>query len=301
MLRTHWKLLSLVLAAIVLVVALGVGAAFAAPAAQITSPATDYHQVFLAKLAQILGVDQQKLETAMTQAQSQTLDQAVNDGRLSQQQADFMKQHPQQAQQGGAPFGPGFGPGPMHGGFGGRGPMSGMIGPASQMMGASGSMGMDFGDEFGYLTWMIPHHQEAITTAKLVLANTQHPELKALAENIVETQTEQVAQMQTWLAAWYAGRDTHVDYTPMMRPLTNLSGDALDQTFLEDMVVHHWWAVWASQKVVADDLYQHQELVPFATVGIRDAQAAQIHTMIDMLSRWYGESPMQSMARIHSR
>src|SRR5579859_7179384 len=55
MLRTHWKPLSLVLAAIVVVAALGVGAAFAAPAAQTTSTATDYHQVFLSKLAQNLG------------------------------------------------------------------------------------------------------------------------------------------------------------------------------------------------------------------------------------------------------
>jgi len=213
-------------------------------------------------------------------------------------------------------MGSGFGPGAMmSGGFGfGPGGMMGlgsgaisssaagaMIGAASTMMGGSGAMGMDFSDEFGFLIWMIPHHEEAITTARFVVARTKRPELKALAENIIQTQTVQVAQMRKWLAVWYPGRDTYVDYKLMMqdRLLSKLSGDTLDRTFLEEMVPHHWWAVWASQKLVAQGLYQHQELVPFATVGIRNAQAAQILTMLGMLSRWFGVSPMQEMARIH--
>jgi uncharacterized protein (DUF305 family) len=177
---------------------------------------------------------------------------------------------------------------------------SGQIGSmgAAGMSGMSGTsamaMGMDFRDEFGYLTEMIPHHEEAITTAKIVAANTKHPELKALAENIIQTQTEQVAQMKQWLAAWYPGRDTHVNYTPMMRDLTKLSGDALDRTFLEDMVPHHGWAVWSSQKLISQDLAQHPEVVPFAT-NIRDSQAAQIHTMLGQLSRWFNESAMDVM------
>ena len=119
--RTRWKVLSLVAAAVFVLGAFGVAAAQTAPTAQ---TATNYHQVYLSKLAQLLGVDQAKLESSMTQAQSQTLDQAVKDGRLTQQQADWMKQHMQQAQQGGA----GFGPGMMRGGFGGRGPMGGPFG-----------------------------------------------------------------------------------------------------------------------------------------------------------------------------
>ena len=106
--------------------------------------------------------------------------------------------------------------------------------------------------------------------------------------------------MTQWLAAWDPGRDTRVDYKPMMRDLTSLSGDALDRAFLEDMVPHHWWAVWASDKLVSQDLYQHQELDAFATDGIRIPQATQMHTMVGMLSGWFGENPMQTMARIHS-
>jgi uncharacterized protein (DUF305 family) len=175
------------------------------------------------------------------------------------------------------------------------------------MSGASGAagsspmaMGMDFNDEFGYLIEMIPHHEEAIATAKIVAANTTHPELKALAENIIQTQTEQVAQMKAWLAERYPGRDTSFDYKPMMRDLTKLSGDALDRTFLEDMVPHHGWAVWSSQKLVGQDLAEHQDVVPFAT-NIRDSQASQIHTMLGMLSRWFDESAMDVMARHMAR
>ena len=98
----------------------------------------------------------------------------------------------------------------------------------------------------------------------------------------------------------YPGRDTHVDYKPMMRDLRNLHSAALERTFLQDMIPHHWWAVWASQKLVAQGLATHKQLVPFAITGIRDPQATQIHTMIGMLSRWFDESPMQAMAFLHN-
>jgi hypothetical protein len=186
-----------------------------------------------------------------------------------------------------------------HAGMMGAGSMGGMGMTGATSGASSTAMGMDFNDEFGYLTEMIPHHEEAITTARLVKANTRHPELEALAENIIQTQTEQVTQMKAWLAAWYPGRDTQADYQPMMRDLTKLSGEALDRRFLEDMARHHWWAVSASQKLVGQDLSQHEEVVPFAT-SIRDSQAAQIHTMAGMLTDWFGESRMQVMANIHS-
>ncbi len=146
-------------------------------------------------------------------------------------------------------------------------------------------------DEFGYLTMMIPHHEEAIASARVLQAGTDRPEMRAFAQSIIDTQTREVNQMRAWLAAWYPGRDTTVDYTPMMRDLTGLRGDALDRAFLQDMIPHHMAAVMMSQQLLTRNLAAHPELEPFAR-NIRDTQRAEIMQMHGWLADWFGESGM---------
>ena len=121
------KVFALSLGIVILVGVLGIGAAFASTP---TPTSTNYHDVFVGKVAKILGLDQQKVDSAFTQAQNEMVDEAVKDGQMTQQQADWMKQRQQQMQQGG--FGPGMmGVGPMHGGPRG-GQFGGPWGPQSQ-------------------------------------------------------------------------------------------------------------------------------------------------------------------------
>lgn len=47
---------------------------------------------------------------------------------------------------------------------------------------------------------MIAHHQGAVEMAKLAIANGTDPEIRALAENIVAAQTEEIAFLEGWLA-----------------------------------------------------------------------------------------------------
>jgi len=122
--RKTTKFIALSLGVAVLVGILGIGVAFAADPTP--TPSANYHSVFVNKLASALGVDPSKIDPAIAQARDATIDQAVKDGRITQQQADWMKQRQQQMLQGG--FGPGFGPGMMGGGpRGGRfgGPFGG--------------------------------------------------------------------------------------------------------------------------------------------------------------------------------
>jgi uncharacterized protein (DUF305 family) len=173
----------------------------------------------------------------------------------------------------------------------------GMMGGASGMMsGASGMMGgmAAVEGEFDFLARMIPHHEEAIESARVLLAGTERPEMKAFAEQVIETQSAEVVQMEDWLATWYPGRDTAVDYQRMMRDLTGLTGDALDRAFLDSMVPHHMMAVMMSQQLVTQGLAEHPEVVPFAET-IRDAQHAEIQQMAAWLQAWFGASPMDAM------
>jgi uncharacterized protein (DUF305 family) len=169
--------------------------------------------------------------------------------------------------------------------------MAGMSGMGMSGMSGLAGMGMAVEDEFGYLAMMIPHHEEAIGNAQLLLAGTDRPEMRAFATSIIETQTREVEQMRSWLATWYPGRGTAVDYMPMMRDLTGLRGDALDRAFLADMIPHHMGAVMMSQQLLGQGLATHTELEPFART-VRDAQHAEIVQMRGWLADWFGATGM---------
>jgi uncharacterized protein (DUF305 family) len=153
-------------------------------------------------------------------------------------------------------------------------------GPMDTMGGGMGHAGMSMMvvSEFDYLTRMIPHHEEAIATAGILQRGTGRDDLRAFAASIIRTQTAEVEQMDAWIAAWYPGRDTRVDYQPMMRDLTGLTGDSLDQAFLEDMIPHHMMAVMMSQQLIVRNLAVHTAVVPFAA-NIRDTQSAEMQMM----------------------
>lgn len=105
--------------------------------------------------------------------------------------------------------------------------------------------------ERDFITGMIPHHQEAIDTAHAVLARGgTTPEIRQLAEAIIVAQTAEIAALEEWHEEWYD--EAYVatgDYAPMMRDLSQLSGQALDRTFLEDMVMHHMGAIMMARSV----------------------------------------------------
>lgn len=54
-----------------------------------------------------------------------------------------------------------------------------------------------------FIEEMIPHHQMAVMMSQMLLLNSDRPELQALAQKIIETQTTEINQMRTWYQAWY--------------------------------------------------------------------------------------------------
>lgn len=146
-------------------------------------------------------------------------------------------------------------------------------------------------NEFEFLSLMIPHHEEAIATAQRVLEYSDRPEMQQFAQDIIDVQTAEIEQMEAWLSEWYPDQDTSLTYTPMMRDISQLEGDALDQAFLEDMIMHHMGAVMMSQRLVNHGLVEHQDVQPFAQ-NIADTQRQEIWQMQAWLQDWYGVSSM---------
>ena len=161
----------------------------------------------------------------------------------------------------------------------------------SRSMMAGGSMmpggmtSMRVASEADYLATMIPHHQEAVAAAE-ELSRSARPEMRRLGASIVTTQTAEIDRMQAWLTRWYPRVTPPTDYRPMMRDLSGLSGDALDEAFLEDMIPHHMMAVMMSQQVLMRDLATHDSVERFAQT-VRGDQHAEILTMRTWLAAWF--------------
>jgi uncharacterized protein (DUF305 family) len=54
-----------------------------------------------------------------------------------------------------------------------------------------------------FIDAMIPHHQSAIEMAQVAYRESDNPEIKTLAEGIVEAQTREITQIEGWRQQWY--------------------------------------------------------------------------------------------------
>lgn len=134
-----------------------------------------------------------------------------------------------------------------------------------------------------FLEGMIPHHQEAVDTAKEVVARGgSTPEIKKLAQDIIVAQEKEITMMKTWYKSWY-GKEYVPNpsaYTPMMRDLSSLSGAELDTVFLEDMIMHHMGAIMMANSV--QPYIEHEEITDLAKT-IVETQTVEISLMKSLL------------------
>jgi len=54
-----------------------------------------------------------------------------------------------------------------------------------------------------FMNAMIAHHEGALMMAQDALAKSQRPEIKKLAQEIIDSQQAEIAQMKQWQQAWY--------------------------------------------------------------------------------------------------
>ncbi|ROR90232.1 DUF305 domain-containing protein [Nocardioides aurantiacus] len=179
-------------------------------------------------------------------------------------------------------------------GLASRGPSDPVTGSGSGMGPGAGTgsgtgpgMGADVGEE-RFLADMVAHHEEAITAAR-ELRRSERSEMRAFGRRIVADQTAQVDRMRTWSSQWYGGAPATSTYDPMMRDLTRLDGDRLDETFLVDMTQHHMTAVMMARRLLGSDRLEHAELGSLARTIVRD-QSAEIVQMHRWSRAWFGRS-----------
>ncbi|MDP3685199.1 MAG: DUF305 domain-containing protein [bacterium] len=112
-----------------------------------------------------------------------------------------------------------------------------------------------------FIEQMIPHHEDAITMAKLALEKAQHPEIKQLSQSIIDSQSKEINQMKTWYKEWFGrevptgtqvmgqhgmmgGRGMHMGMMGNESDIQRLEQAAnFDRVFIEEMIPHHQMAV----------------------------------------------------------
>ncbi len=164
-----------------------------------------------------------------------------------------------------------------------------MMGNTDTGMGGMGQMdhmmAMMVSSEREFIEGMIPHHQEAVDTAKEVIERGgTTPEIKQLVEDIVVAQEAEIAELKQWYEDWYGEPYTdNGEYMLMMRELANLSGVEIDRVFLEDMIGHHMGAIMMARSV--QPYIEHDEIAELtqAIVSTQSAEIAQMRQMLQSL------------------
>ena len=155
-----------------------------------------------------------------------------------------------------------------------------------------------------FIDQMIVHHQGAIMSSEHMIADSERPELRQLADNIQQSQSEQIEQMRAWREQWYPDADPMSEMTDLgqmdgmmgsaqmegMMGSTQMEemmgeghmqekmmgGAATDRMFLRMMIPHHQSAIDMSEQAL--ERAEHPELRELAR-QIIDEQTAEIGLM----------------------
>ncbi len=183
----------------------------------------------------------------------------------------------------------------------------------SNNVGMMGMMGYRNGNQPGvmqnsnsidshFIEQMIPHHEDAITMAKLAQTKAQHPEVKELANNIIDSQGKEIIQMKDLYKAWFGkeapagnqvmnqhgmmgnSNSTHMGMMGDASDMTNLENSTdFDRVFVEEMIPHHQMAVMMANMLKNGT--ERPELKKLAD-DIITAQTKEIDQMRQWLKDW---------------
>jgi uncharacterized protein (DUF305 family) len=144
-----------------------------------------------------------------------------------------------------------------------------------------------------FIDTMIRHHQMAIDMMKLVDQRAAHADLKSMARKGMETQQQEIQQLQDWKAAWYPDKQDAINMKMpgmmesmkgmSMDKLSSTNGDAFDRMFIDMMSKHHRGAVAMGKDAIKKAT--HPELKQLAQ-KIIDEQTEEVAQMARWKKEW---------------
>jgi uncharacterized protein (DUF305 family) len=190
----------------------------------------------------------------------------------------------------------------------GDGSMSQSPGMPMPGMNHGSSMNMSLGPkdenfDLRFIDGMTPHHEGAVTMAQEALQKSQRPEIKQLAQAIIDAQQKEITQMKEWRTAWYPSASaTPMMYSSEMGHMMPMSeemksnmmmntdlgaaDDQFDLRFINAMLPHHEGAVtMAKEAFQKSDRPEIKELAQ----NIITSQQQEIAQMQQWKKAWYGQ------------
>lgn len=140
---------------------------------------------------------------------------------------------------------------------------------------------------------MIPHHEQAVEMADIVLAKPDlDPRVADLAERIRAAQEPEIATMRSWLEAWGAEADAHggMDHgddgmltEEELAELEAADGATASTRFLEGMIAHHEGAVAMAQQELDDGEDPDALALAASIVDAQQREIDEMRTLLDAL------------------
>ena len=151
-----------------------------------------------------------------------------------------------------------------------------------------------------FIEQMIPHHEGAVSMAKMALTKSKRPEIKNLANAIITGQTKEIGDMTLWYKNWFgkdvpkgsmgmmgggmmSGSGMHMGGQEDMKSLE--AATDFDKAFLEAMIPHHQLALMMVQMLESGT--NRRDMIELAK-NITVSQSKEIKDMQGWYKEWYG-------------
>jgi uncharacterized protein (DUF305 family) len=123
--------------------------------------------------------------------------------------------------------------------------------------------------------------------AEQALQESERPEIKQLAQNIIDTQQQEIDRMTAWREQWYPDLAPSGGMSMDMGDMEISTDTSLpfDQRFITAMISHHKGAIAMAQE--AQTLAEHAELKQLAS-EIIEAQEAEVAQLEEWQREWFG-------------
>jgi uncharacterized protein (DUF305 family) len=155
-----------------------------------------------------------------------------------------------------------------------------------------------------FIDMMVPHHEAAIAMAEIARSRAAHEELRALADEIIDAQSDEIRQLRAWRKSWFDSAETPPMGAMPMLPGVRMVGELMtgdrmdmrdeveqlrsaepfDQAFIDAMIVHHQSAIEAGQSALSRS--SRPEIRRMAQ-AIIDAQSREIDQLRQWRAEWY--------------
>ena len=142
--------------------------------------------------------------------------------------------------------------------------------------------------DIAFAQMMIPHHEQAVVMSEYALANTDNPELLTLAQEIIDAQGTEIAQMTAILDRFGMDMGGHGGHTMAgmltqeeLAQLQVAQGPEFDQLFLTGMIVHHEGAIDMADNVLVSGADPEVRALAETIVA---GQQAEIEYMQELLN-----------------